>query len=85
MSVYAHFGYSLSRTAAAQSSNGRAVSCNTSSLQPGDLLFYNNGGGIGHVAMYIGNGTVVHASNPSSGIKYSVWNYRTPCKAVRIV
>ena len=82
-SVYAHFGYGLSRTAASQSGNGTSVSL--SNLQPGDLLFYNNGGGIGHVALYIGNGMVVHASNRKDGIKTSVYNYRTPCKAVRVV
>lgn len=83
MSVYAHFGYSLSRTAAAQSGNGTNVSFGN--LQPGDLVFYNNGGGIGHVALYIGNGQVVHASNAKTGIKVSAYNYRTPCKAVRII
>lgn len=82
-SVYAHFGYSLSRTAAAQSGNGRSVSM--SELQPGDLIFYKNGGGIGHVAIYTGGGMVVHASNKKDGIKTSVYNYRTPCKAVRII
>lgn len=82
-SVYAHFGYSLSRTAAAQASNGTSVSF--SNLQPGDLIFYNNGGGIGHVAIYTGGGMVVHASNRKDGIKTSAYNYRTPCKAVRIV
>lgn len=82
-SVYAHFGYGLSRTAAAQASNGTSVSF--SNLQPGDLIFYNNGGGIGHVAIYTGGGMVVHASNRKDGIKTSAYNYRTPCKAVRIV
>ena len=83
MSVYAHFGYSLSRTAAAQAGNGTNVSFGN--LQPGDLVFYNNGGGIGHVALYIGNGQVVHASSAKTGIKVSAYNYRTPCKAVRII
>lgn len=82
-SVYKHFGYSLSRTAAAQAGNGRSVSM--SELQPGDLVFYNNGGGIGHVAIYTGGGMVVHASSKKTGIKTSVYNYRTPCKAVRII
>lgn len=82
-SVYKHFGYSLSRTAAAQAGNGRSVSL--SELQPGDLIFYNNGGGIGHVAIYTGGGMIVHASTKKTGIKTSVYNYRTPCKAVRIV
>jgi cell wall-associated NlpC family hydrolase len=83
MSVYAHFGYSLPHNAASQSGCGRSVSL--SELQPGDLLFYKNGGGIGHVAMYTGGGMVVHASNKKDGIKTSVYNYRTPCKAVRII
>ena len=47
-------------------------------MQIGDLLFYGNGNRINHVAMYIGNGKVVHASNERSGIKISPWNYRTP-------
>ncbi|MCR5624377.1 MAG: C40 family peptidase [Lachnospiraceae bacterium] len=83
MSVYAQFGYSLPRTAAAQAGAGRSVSF--SNLQPGDLLFYSNGSYIGHVAMYIGGGMVVHASNPTDGIKTSVYNYRTPTCARRIV
>lgn len=83
MSVYAQFGYSLPHSAAAQAGCGRKVSL--SSLQPGDLVFYKNGGHIGHVAMYIGGGQVVHASNPTDGIKISNVNYRKPCSARRIV
>ena len=40
--------------------------------------FYSKGGGINHVAIYIGNGQVCHASNAKDGIKISTWNYRTP-------
>ena len=65
-SVLANFGISISRTAASQSGGGTAV--DMSNLQPGDLLFYDNGSGIGHVSMYIGNGQVVHASNEQTGI-----------------
>lgn len=87
MRVYEHFGYRLSRTSAAQAGDGREISLN--SIQPGDLLFYRNGGRINHVTMYIGNGKVVHASNsapyPKGGIKISSVSYRTPCKAVRII
>ena len=79
LSVMANFGISLPRTAAAQSTVGTPVSLD--SLQPGDLLFYQGSGGIGHVTMYIGNGQVVHASNPSTGITVSSINYRTPCSA----
>jgi cell wall-associated NlpC family hydrolase len=80
MSVYANFGYSLPRVAADQANAGTKVS--TSSLQPGDLLFYH---GYGHVAIYIGGGQVVHASNAKSGIKISNYDYSPIDKAVRIV
>ncbi len=82
MSVYANFGVSLPHNAAAQSGCGTSVSID--SLQPGDLVFYGDGG-IGHVAIYCGSGTVVHASNEETGIKYSSYNYRTPVAAVRLV
>lgn len=77
--ILGHFGVSLPRTAAAQSGCGTPVSMDN--LQPGDLLFYSSGGGIGHVTMYIGNGQVVHASNSRTGIIVSSVNYRTPCSA----
>lgn len=84
MSVYANFGYGLPHSSASQSGCGTRVSLD--SLLPGDLLFYTNGGSsIGHVALYIGNGQVVHASTPSTGIKISSANYRTPLCAVRII
>jgi len=83
MSVYAQFGYSLPHSSAAQSGCGRSVSL--SNLQPGDLIFYRNGSRIGHVAMYIGGGRVVHASNRTDGIKISSYNYRQPACARRIV
>ena len=78
-SVLANFGISISRTAASQSGGGTAV--DMSNLQPGDLLFYDNGSGIGHVSMYIGNGQVVHASNEQTGIIVSSLDYRTACAA----
>lgn len=83
MSVYAKFGYSLPHSAAAQSGRGKSVSF--SNLQPGDLIFYKNGGRIGHVALYIGGGQVVHASNKRDGIKISNYRYRTPACARRII
>ncbi len=48
------------------------------SAQPGDLSIYAKNGSINHVAIYIGNGQVIHASSPKTGIKISTWNYRTP-------
>ncbi len=83
MSVYARFGYSLPRVAASQAGSGTKVSLD--SVQPGDLIFYGGGSGINHVAMYVGNGTVVHASNEREGIKYSDMFYRTPTCARRII
>ena len=85
--VMAKFGYSISRTSSSQSGKGRAVS--TSNLRAGDLVFYGDGGSIDHVALYIGDGQVVHASNsapyPRGGIKISNVNYRTPICARRII
>lgn len=84
MSVYAHFGYGLPRTAAAQMQGLASVSL--SSIQPGDLLFYKSSdGSIGHVTMYIGGGQVVHASSSTTGIIISSVGYRTPCAAARII
>lgn len=84
MAVYAHFGYSLPHETIAQSQSGYEVPM--SALQPGDLIYYLGSSGlIGHVALYTGNGMVVHASSPSAGIKTSVYNYRTPYKAIRII
>lgn len=79
-SVYKNFGYSLSRTAASQAGDGKKVSLD--SLQPGDLLFYH---GYGHVAIYIGGGQVVHASNKATGIKISSYDYSPIDKAVRVI
>lgn len=79
MSVYAHFGYSLNRSSAAQRSNGVSVPLNA--VQPGDLICYN-----GHVAMYIGGGQIIHASTPSTGIIISSMYYgSTPICARRII
>lgn len=85
--IMAKFGYSISRTSSSQSGDGRAVS--TSNLRAGDLVFYGDGGSIDHVALYIGGGQVVHASNsapyPRGGIKISNVNYRTPICARRVI
>lgn len=80
MSVFAHFGISTGRSSRDQAAKGKEVA--VSAVQPGDLLFYASGNYINHVALYIGNGQVIHASTAKSGIKISPSNYRTPCKAV---
>lgn len=74
-------GVGLPRTSREQAKTGRAV--NSSEMRPGDLIFYTNSKGtVNHVAMYIGNGQIVHAASRRSGIKISTWNYRTP-KTIR--
>lgn len=73
--VYADFGYSLPRTSSQQRSAGTGVSY--SEAQPGDLICYE-----GHVALYIGNGQIVHASSSRTGIKISNAQYK-PILAVR--
>lgn len=83
MSVYAHFGIGLPHNAAAQSGCGTSVSLD--SIQAGDLLFYSDGSGISHVAIYNGDGTVTHASNSRTGITISSYNYRNPVAAVRLL
>ena len=76
-------GLAISRSSGGQATQGRPVSADQ--MRPGDLLFYGNGRSINHVAMYIGNGQVVHASTYKTGIKTSPWNYRTPVKIVDVL
>lgn len=83
MSVYANFGVYLPHSSAAQANCGTEVSL--SEVAPGDIIFYKNGGTtIGHAALYIGGGQVVHASTEKTGIIVSNMYYSTPCKAIRV-
>ncbi|MDE6314394.1 MAG: C40 family peptidase [Lachnospiraceae bacterium] len=82
-SVFRDCGISIPRDSRSQAAGGVEVSLGA--IQPGDLLFYSDGGAINHVALYIGNGQVVHASTAKTGIKISSYNYRTPCKAVTYI
>ena len=83
LSVFAKFGVELPHYSVSQSQEGTKVAIED--VLPGDLIFYSNGKQINHVAIYIGNGQVVHASSPKTGIKISKYNYRTPVKARRIL
>ena len=83
--VYSHVaGVSLPRTSREQARQGTPIK--SSQMRPGDLIFYTNRGGtVNHVAMYIGNGQIVHAASRRSGIKISTWNYRTPYRIVNML
>ncbi len=83
MRIFGQFGYSLNRSSGAQSYNGTPVSL--SEIKPGDLLFYSYGGSIGHVAIYIGNGQIIHAGTERTGICIGNAYYQTPCCARRII
>ncbi|MDE7022047.1 MAG: C40 family peptidase [Lachnospiraceae bacterium] len=78
MSVYKNFGYSLPRSSYAQSGVGRSVSY--AEAQPGDIIYYG-----GHVAIYIGNGRIVHASTERTGIKTESATYRSIITIRRII
>ena len=83
MSVMAKYGVSLPHSSKAQANCGKRVSA--SEAKPGDLFFYGSGRSINHVAIYIGNGQIVHASNKKTGIKISNAFYRSPICVTRVL
>ncbi len=78
MSVYNNFGVSLPHSSGADRSVGAAVD-GLANAQPGDIICYS-----GHVAIYIGNGQIVHASTAKTGIKVSNADYRSVLAVRRI-
>ncbi len=64
--MYKHIGISINRTSSSQRNNGTAIT--VAQLLPGDLIFYGYSGYISHVAMYIGEGKIIHASTSARGI-----------------
>lgn len=95
--VFANFGIKVLRVADDQMKGPnatyqnagykKAVTVSTSNMLPGDLVFYGSSNYASHVAIYIGDGKIVHASNsqpyPAGGIKISYYNYQTPVRIVR--
>lgn len=82
LSVYGKYGVSLPHSSKAQANCGTRI--DVSEVQPGDLVFYG-GKNIHHVAMYIGNGQVVHAQSAKTGIVVTSMYYNTPTRAARIL
>ena len=83
MRIYEKYGVYLPHSSRAQYGYGTKI--DPSQAKPGDLFFYGNGSGINHVAMYIGNGQIVHASSAKTGIKISNAFYRTPVCVTRLI
>jgi len=81
MRILGKYGISLPHSSKAQPSYGTKISA--SEAKPGDLFFYGSGRSISHVAIYIGNGQIVHASNKRDGIKVSNAYYRNPICVAR--
>lgn len=76
--IYADFGYSISRTPDGQYSKaGRAISYEE--IQPGDIICYSSNGGKSctHVALYIGDGKIIHAANSRKGVIIGRADYDT--------
>lgn len=78
MLCYQQIGISLPHQSDMQGNCGKQVS--EAEMQPGDLIIYPN-----HVALYVGDGQIIHASTPQTGVKLSKYNYKTIKKIVRIV
>lgn len=78
MLCYQQIGISLPHQSDAQGNCGRQVT--EEQMQPGDLIIYYD-----HVALYVGDGQIIHASTPQSGVKLSKYNYKKILKIVRII
>lgn len=83
MRIYEKFGHTLPRTSREQAKVGTKIT--ESQLKPGDLVFYARSGRVYHVAMYAGNGKILHAANSRKGIIISNMKYTTPYRYVRIL
>jgi len=82
-SVFRDNGISIPRTSRTQAISGSRISVDN--LQPGDLIFYDRNGTINHVGIYIGNGKVISASSPETGIRITNYNYRQPYRVVSYI
>ena len=83
LSIFAKYGVYLPHSSKAQANCGTRISA--SEAKPGDLFFYGSGSSISHVAIYIGNGQIVHASSKKTGIRISNAFYRSPICVTRVL
>lgn len=83
LSIFTKYGVYLPHSSKAQANCGTRISA--SEAKPGDLFFYGSGSSISHVAIYIGNGQIVHASSKKTGIKISNAFYRSPICVTRVL
>lgn len=81
--IYQEFGISLGTTVSSQIYSGTYVS--REDLEPGDLVFYSYGSVASHVAIYMGNGLIIHESTPRSGVKISSVNIMNYITARRLI
>ena len=73
--IFAKYGVSLPRTSREQAHSGRAVAVDFHALRPGDLMFFAEpGGAISHVAVYAGDGRIIHSSSSVGGVGYTDLN-----------
>ncbi|HEX3077826.1 MAG TPA: C40 family peptidase [Lachnospiraceae bacterium] len=82
-SVFRDNGILIPRTSRTQAINGTHISLDR--MQPGDLIFYDKNGTVNHVGIYIGNGKVISASSPKTGIRITKYNYRQPYRVVSYI
>jgi cell wall-associated NlpC family hydrolase/SH3-like domain-containing protein len=82
-SVFRDNGIHIPRTSRTQAVNGSHISLDR--MQPGDLIFYDKNGTVNHVGIYIGNGKVISASSPKTGIRITKYNYRQPYRVVSYI
>lgn len=82
-SVFRDNGISIPRTSRTQAISGSRISIDE--MQPGDLIFYDKKGTINHVGIYIGNGKIIAASSPETGIRITSYDYRQPYRVVSYI
>lgn len=82
--IYAEFGYSISRTPSGQLANA-GTSIAYSEIQPGDIICYGSGGKCTHVALYIGDGQIIHSANSKKGVVIYNADYDTILGVKKII